>query len=184
MVFDNPGREKRDNEAGNCQKANGAEASSPQSSARSMKARQFRPVMTASGKNIRTCIEGGHSSRLAMRDAERAAGVGIIFSHQQSVGQKGSLVVESILANGAASGVRDKVRAGDILAMVDGVSIDDMEPHELGTLILGPKGSTAVLEFDRVELECNAGQGQGTHHVAGRTTRIVVDIVRSQIRPP
>ena len=138
--------------------------------------------MTASGKNIRTSVEGGHSDRLAMRDAERAAGVGIIFSHQQSVGQRGSLVVESILANGAASGVRDKVRAGDILAKVDGVSIDDMEPHELGKLILGPKGSTAVLEFDRVELEeWNAGEGQGTHHAAGRTRRIIVNIVRRQI---
>lgn len=103
-----------------------------------------------------------------------------MFSHRKSDGEGGTLVVESILANGAASRMHDQIRPGDILAKVDGISAENMSPHELGALILGPEGSTVKIEFDRVQpVEWSAGLEEADH--VARPTRVVCHLVRSQV---
>lgn len=131
--------------------------------------RQFRPVMTQSGKNVLTV--GGHhqAARREFVDAERApAGIGIIFSCQELGGGGAKLVVESLLHNGAAWNMRDGIRKGDVLVEVDGTSVDNMQPYDLGGLILGPAGSVAVLDFER----------QVSDVVADRTVRFRCEIIR------
>ena len=96
------------------------------------------------------------------------AGVGIIFACPE-MDERPKLVVESLMHNGAASSVRDRIRKGDVLVDVDGTCVQGMRPYDLVGLILGPGGSAVVLEFERQEADA----------VPERTVRFRCTVIRS-----
>jgi len=71
----------------------------------------------------------------------------------QSADGSSEMVVEELMPFGAAFDLQGQIKKGDVLVAVDGVNVSNMEPSQLGKLILGPAGSTAELEFSREEVE-------------------------------
>eukprot|EP00802_Teleaulax_amphioxeia_P026632 Tamp_27757.p1 GENE.Tamp_27757~~Tamp_27757.p1 ORF type:complete len:276 (-),score=34.35 Tamp_27757:15-842(-) len=80
-----------------------------------------------------------------------AAGVGIVFFLKEYSDGSSEMVVEELTPFGAAFDLQDQIKKGDVLVTVDGVEVKNMEPSQLGKLILGPVGSTAELVFSREE---------------------------------